>query len=97
MNLKAKKRQAAAVPRVHFKKGDTVIVLSGEDKRKTGKVLQVLPGSGRALVEGIRMVKKHMRKTQDNPKGGIVEKEAPLPVCKLRLFDPAHKSAGKTA
>lgn len=97
MNAKAKKRQAAAVSHVNFKKGDTVIVLSGEDKRKTGKVLQVLPGSGRALVEGIRMIKKHMRKTQDNPKGGIIEKEAPLRVCKLRLFDPAHKTAGKTA
>ncbi|MBM4153943.1 MAG: 50S ribosomal protein L24 [Lentisphaerae bacterium] len=82
---------------VAFKKGETVIVLSGEDKGKTGKVLQVLPGSGRALVEGVNLVKKHMRKSQDNPKGGILEKEAPLPVCKLRAFDAARKAAGKPA
>ncbi len=82
---------------VAFKKGDIVFVLSGESKGKTGKVLQVLPGSGRALVEGINLVKKHMRKTQENPKGGIIEKEAPLAACKLRVFDPAHKTAGKPA
>ena len=94
------KRKAHANVRpaaIAFKKGDTVIVLSGESKGKTGKVLQVLPDSGRALVEGINLVKKHMRKTQDNPKGGIVEKEAPLAVCKLRVFDPARKTAGKPA
>ncbi len=95
--MKRKAQRNAKPVAVAFKKGDTVIVLSGENKGKTGKVLQVLPGSGRALVEGINMVKKHMRKTQDNPKGGIVEKEAPLPVCKLRVFDAARKAAGKPA
>jgi large subunit ribosomal protein L24 len=95
MKRKAKRNERPVA--VAFKKGDTVIVLSGENKGKTGKVLQVLPDSGRALVEGINMVKKHMRKTQDNPKGGIVEKEAPLAVCKLRVFDAARKAAGKPA
>ena len=96
MKRRAKLNPSAGA-KVAFKRGDTVIVLSGENKGKTGKVLQVMPSSGRALVEGLNLVKKHMRKTQENPKGGIVEKEAPLAVCKLRLFDSGRKTAGKPA
>jgi len=95
--MKRKAKGSTRPVAIAFKKGDTVIVLSGENKGKTGKVLQVLPGSGRALVEGINLVKKHMRKTQENPKGGILEKEAPLRACKLRVFDAARKAAGKPA
>lgn len=69
---------------MHIKKDDEVIVLSGEDKGKTGKVLQVLPHSGKAIVEGINYMKKHLKKSQDNPNGGIVEKEAPMYACKLK-------------
>lgn len=68
-----------------LKKGDTVTVISGNDKGKTGKVLQTMPTKGRALVEGVNFVKKHMRKTQDNPEGGIVEMEAPLAISNLKL------------
>ena len=53
----------------HIKKGDTVTVIAGEDKGKSGKVIQVVPQSGRALVEGVNIVKKHMQKTQENPAG----------------------------
>ncbi|MCF7847363.1 MAG: 50S ribosomal protein L24 [Kiritimatiellales bacterium] len=73
------------ISRAHVKKGDVVIVIAGDDKGKTGKVLQVMPESGRALVEGINFVKKHMRKTQDNPQGGIVEKEALIAISNLKL------------
>ena len=67
-----------------IKKGDLVKVVTGDDKGKTGKVLQVLPGTDRALVEGLNFAKKHMRKTQDNPKGGVFEKEASIHISNLR-------------
>ena len=71
----------------HIKKGDTVKVIAGDDKGKTGKVLEVNPGTGRAFVEGINFVKKHMRKTQDNPQGGIAEQEAPIAISNLKVSD----------
>ena len=67
-----------------IKKGDLVKVVTGDDKGKTGKVLQVLPDSGRALVEGLNFAKRHMRKTQDNPKGGVIEKEASIHISNLK-------------
>ena len=67
-----------------IKKGDLVKVITGDDKGKTGKVLQVLPDSGRALVEGLNFAKKHMRKTQDNPKGGVLEKEVSIHMSNLK-------------
>ncbi len=67
-----------------IKKGDLVKALCGDDKGKTGKVLQVLPGTGRAVVEGFNLVKKHMRKTQDNPQGGVFEKEASIHMSNLK-------------
>lgn len=69
----------------HIKKGDTVKVIAGDDKGKTGKVLEVDPRTGRAFVEGINFVKKHMSKTQDNPQGGIAEKEAPIAISNLKV------------
>ena len=69
----------------HIKKGDTVKVIAGDDKGKTGKVLEVDTRTGRAFVEGINFVKKHMRKTQDNPQGGIAEREAPIAISNLKV------------
>lgn len=70
-----------------IKKGDTVQAIAGDDNGKTGKVLQVQPETGRALVEGLNFVKKHMRKTQDNPQGGVFEKEAPIHLSNLKKID----------
>jgi len=67
-----------------IKKGEMVQAITGEDKGKTGKVLQLLPESGRAVVEGLNFVKKHMRKTQDNPQGGVFKKEAPIHLSNLK-------------
>ena len=67
-----------------IKKGDLVKIVCGDDKGKTGKVLQVLPGTGRVVVEGLNFVKKHMRKSQDNPKGGVFEKEASIHMSNLK-------------
>lgn len=68
-------------------KGDKVIILSGNNKGKTGEVLQVIPGKSRVLVKGINMVKRHTRPTQKNPQGGIVEKEAPIHISNVALYD----------
>ena len=69
----------------HIKKGDTVEVIAGDDKGKTGRVLMVDAKSGRALVEGVCMVKKHMRKSEEHPQGGVVEKEAAIAVSNLKV------------
>ena len=74
--------------KLHIKKDDTVIVLAGEDKGKTGKVLKVLVEKNRAIVEGVNIVKKHTKPNAKNPQGGIVSQEAPIHVSNLQLIDP---------
>jgi len=69
----------------HIKKGDTVTVIAGDDKGKSGKVLDVNLRTGRAFVEGVNFVKKHIQKTQDNPQGGIIEKESPIAISNLKV------------
>jgi large subunit ribosomal protein L24 len=83
--------------KIHIRRGDIVRAISGEDAdgKKTGKVLKVYPKKGRALVEGFNFVKKHMRKSQDNPNGGIVTKEAPMALSKLVLVTRAAKKTDK--
>ena len=62
------------------KKNDQVAVLSGKDRGKKGKVLRVFPEAGRVTVEGLNLVKRHMKRSQANPQGSIVSREAPLPL-----------------
>ena len=78
---------------MHIRRNDVVVAIKGRDAGtgKTGKVLQVLPEKSRALVEGINVVKRHMRKSQSNPKGGIVEKEAGISLSNLMLYCPHCK------
>lgn len=71
-----------------IKKGDTVYVLSGKNKGKTGKVLRVWPGQNAALVERVNMVKHFDRRSQQNQAGGIVEREGSLPLAKLAVYCP---------
>jgi len=84
-------------PVVHVKKGDIVVAVAGDESAgaKSGKVLRVMPESGRAIVEGLNFVKKHMRKTQDNPEGGIIEKEAPIAVSNLRVVEASKEKPGR--
>ena len=74
--------------KLHIKKNDTVIVLAGRDKGKTGKVQKVLVEDQRAIVEGINMVSKSSKPSAQNPQGGIVKKEAPIHISNLSLIDP---------
>jgi large subunit ribosomal protein L24 len=73
---------------MHIKKGDTVVVMTGDDKGKRGKVLNVLPKKGKLVVEGVNRVYKHMRKSQRNPQGGRLSKEMPIDLSNVMLLDP---------
>ena len=68
-----------------IKKGDEVIVISGDHKGSKGKILQVLREKNRVIVEGVNMIKKHEKKTQDNPQGAIIEREASLHFSKVKI------------
>lgn len=69
-----------------IRKKDLVVVITGKDKAKTGKVLRVFPQSGRAIVEGLHLVKRHMRRRAQDEPGGIVEKESPMHISNILLF-----------
>lgn len=71
-----------------IKKGDTVLIMAGDDKGKTGKVLKVFPDKCRAIVEGINFIKKHTRQTKRAQKGGIIEKEGQVHISNLMLSCP---------
>ncbi len=73
--------------KLHIKKGDTVLVISGNDKGKQGRVLDIDTEKKRAIVEGVNMVKKHTRPNADNPKGGIIESEAAVHISNLKVMD----------
>lgn len=83
-----------ATAKFKIKKGDEVIVLTGKDKGKTGEIIRMIPSESRAVVQGINMVKRHTRQTQ-NDEGGIKTKEAPIHVSNLALVDPKSGKATK--
>ena len=73
------------IDKCHIKKDDTVMILTGKDRGKSGKVMRVIPKSERAIVEKLNMVKRHMKPNQQNRQGGILDKEASLHVSNLML------------
>lgn len=77
-----------------IKKGDTVVVLTGRDKGKSGEVIQMLPADNKALVRGINMVRRHQKQTQTQ-EAGIVAKEAPIHVSNIALADPKDGKASR--
>ena len=85
--------------KVHVRKGDTVIVIAGDSKGKEGKISKVLVSENKAIVEGLNMVKRHLKPTATKPQGSIVEKEAPIHASNLRLKEPktGKEAATKTS
>ena len=79
----------------HVKKGDQVEVISGNFRGSSGKILEVLPKKQRVLVEGVRLIKKHLRKSQDNPSGKIAEREGPIHISNVRLIEKSDGKAEK--
>lgn len=73
---------------LHVRKGDTVKVISGKDRGVTSEVLRAFPSEGRVIVKGVAMMKKSMRPTQANPRGGIITKEAKINVSNVQLVCP---------
>ena len=71
-----------------IRKNDNVIVISGNSRGKTGKVLKVFPDRERVIIEGVNIIKRHSRPSQRNPQGGIVQKEASIHVSNVMLLDP---------
>ncbi len=86
-------------PSFHVHRGDTVQVISGNHKGATGKVLQIIAAKSQVIVEGVRMIKKHQRKTQDQPNGAIIEREGPIHISNVKLLEKAasDKPAKKKA
>lgn len=91
IGLKSKKKKNFTPFPIHVKTGDTVMVISGKDKGKTGVVRRVFNDRGRVLVEGVNIIKKAMKPSPAHPQGGIISMEAPLHASKLMLFD--HQSS----
>lgn len=82
---------------LHIKKNDMVVVLAGEDKGKVGKVLATMREKRRVLIEGVNIIHKAVRKSQENPKGGILTREAPIAASNVMLqskFDERKKKRG---
>jgi large subunit ribosomal protein L24 len=71
--------------KLHVKRGDNVVVISGNHKGASGKVISVIPSKSQVFVEGVRMIKKHIKKSQDNPSGAIIDREGPIHSSNLRL------------
>ena len=76
--------------KLHIKKGDMVYVNAGNDKGKTGKVLEVITKKDRAIVEGINMVSKHTKPNAKHPQGGIIKQEAGIHISNLQVVDPVN-------
>ena len=77
--------------KLHVKKGDTVLVIAGNDKGKQGKVMSVDVKSQRAIVEGVRIMSKHTRPNAEHPQGGIIKQEAPIHISNLMVVDNSGK------
>ena len=81
--------------KTHVKKGDNVTVIAGAHKGAQGVILEVQPAKSRVLIEGVRMIKKTVRPSQERPNGGILEKEGPIHISNVKLADAKPKSAKK--
>ena len=83
------------MPKFHVKKGDEVVVLAGKEKGKRGKIIAVLPKKQRVIVEGVQMIKRHMRKSQEHPQGAIVEREGTIHLSNVMKADQFDARAAK--
>ncbi len=80
----------------HVKKGDEVVVLAGKEKGKRGKIIAVSPKSQRVIVEGLQMIKRHTRKSQEHPQGAIVEREGTIHLSNVKKAEQVEQPAAAT-
>ena len=84
--------------KLHVRKGDHVEVISGNHRGSTGKVLEVIARKQRVLIEGVRIIKRHLKKSQDNPQGKIAEREGPIHISNVKVVERNERgSKGKSA
>ncbi len=88
---------ASELFKIRLKKGDTVVVRSGKYKGQTGKIVATHPADNKVTVEGINIVKKHVKPNNKYPQGGIIEITKPFPVSKVGILDPATKKPARIA
>ena len=81
--------------RFHVKKGDEVQVISGNHRGASGKILQVLPKKQQVLIEGVRLIKKSVRKSQDNPNGAIITREGPIHISNVKIVEATRPKRTK--
>jgi large subunit ribosomal protein L24 len=81
--------------KLHVRKGDNVEVITGNFKGSSGKVLEVIARKQRVLIEGVRMIKKHLKKSQDNPQGKIAEREGPIHISNVKVLERGERAASK--
>jgi large subunit ribosomal protein L24 len=81
--------------KLHVRKGDNVEVISGNFRGSSGKVLEVIARKQRVLIEGVRMIKKHLKKSQDNPQGKISEREGPIHISNVKVLERGERAKGK--
>jgi large subunit ribosomal protein L24 len=86
-------------PKFHVRRGDTVEVISGNHKGATGKILDIKAAKSQVVIEGVRMIKKHTRKSQQHPNGAIIEREGPIHISNVKLVEKSatDKKAKKAA
>src|SRR5881394_4602234 len=82
--------------KLHVRKGDNVEVISGNFRGSSGKVLEVIARKQRVLIEGVRIIKKHLKKSQDNPQGKIAEREGPIHISNVKLIEKKAERKTKT-
>jgi len=92
---KTKHHETKKVTKIRLKKGDTVVVLTGKDKGQTGKVLATHPTTNKVTVENINMAKRHVKPTQTQPQGGIIDLTRPIPVSNVAIVEPSSKKPSK--
>jgi len=83
--------------KLHVRKGDHVEVISGNFRGSSGKVLEVIARKERVLIEGVRMIKRHLRKSQDNPQGKIAEREGPIHISNVKVLERSERQGKKKA
>jgi large subunit ribosomal protein L24 len=79
----------------HVKKGDNVVVIAGTERGKRGKIIRVIPKKQRVIVEGVKMIKRHTRKSQQHPQGAIVEREGSIHISNVMLSERYDARAGR--
>ena len=81
----------------HIKKGDTVMVITGNDNGKQGRVLEIITKKNKAIVEGMNLISKHTKPNAASPQGGIIKKEAPIHISNLKIVDTTTSQPARTA